>query len=163
MEEDVIRQIQREGAEALLDIGVSVPLKALRIPWIKRPLVLRVTMKRPCMSGQLRIARTYLSMGVTSEQMWKFSKEEEMSFLVKHGKKVSRMIAYMICRGWFARKFCVGLTSWFIREMMTYEYQMEVMKKFVTLMGTDPFIPIIRSAEISNPMKLRLSHVKKGS
>ena len=163
MEEDVIRQIQREGAEALLDIGVSVPLKALRIPWRKRPLVLRVTMKRPCMSGQLRIARTYLSMGVTSEQMWKFSKEEEMSFLVKHGKKVSRMIAYMICRGWLARKFCVGLMSWFIREMMTYEYQMEVMKKFVTLMGTDPFIPIIRSAEISNPMKLRLSHVRKGS
>lgn len=163
MEEDVIRQIQREGAEALLDIGVSVPLKALRIPWRKRPLVLRVTMKRPCMSGQLRIARTYLSMGVTSEEMWKFSKEEEMSFLVKHGKKLSRMMAYMICRGWFARKFCVGLTSWFIGEMMTYEYQMEVMKKFVTLMGTDPFIPIIRSAEISNPMKLRLSHVKKGS
>lgn len=163
MEEEVIRQIEREGAEALLDIGVSVPLKALRIPWRKRPLELRVTMKRPCMSGQLRIARTYLSMGVTSEEMWKFSKEEEMTFLVKHGKKVSRMIAYMICRGWLARKICVGLTSWFIREMMTYEYQMEVMKKFVTLMGTDPFIPIIRSAEISNPMKLRLSHVKKGS
>ena len=46
---------------------------------------------------------------------------------------------------------------------MTYEYQMEVMKKFVTLMGTDPFIPIIRSAEMSNPMKLRLSRRRKGS
>ena len=73
------------------------------------------------------------------------------------------MIAYMICRGYFARKFGVWLTSWFIRNFMTHEYQIEVMKKFVTLMGTDPFIPIIRSAEISNPMKLRLSHVKKGS
>lgn len=27
MEEDVIRQIQREGAEALLDVGVSVTAK----------------------------------------------------------------------------------------------------------------------------------------
>lgn len=163
MEADVIRQIQREGAEALLDLGVSVPLKAIRIPFKKTPLVLRVTMKRPCMSGQLRIARTYLSMGVTSEQMWNFTKEEEMQFLVKHGKKVSRMIAYMICRGYLARKFGVWLTAWFIRNFMTYEYQMEVMKKFVTLMGTDPFIPIIRSAEMSNPMKLRLSRKKKGS
>ena len=163
MEADVIRQIQREGADALLDIGVSVPLKAIHIPFKKTPLVLRVTMKRPCMSGQLRIARTYLSMGVTSEEMWKFTKEEEMQFLVNHGKKVSRMLAYMICRGYLARKFGVWLTSWFIRNFMTHEYQMEVMKKFVTLMGTDPFIPIIRSAEMSNPMKLRLSRRKKGS
>lgn len=163
MEADVIRQIEREGADALLDTGVSVPLKAIHIPFKKTPLVLRVTMKRPCMSGQLRIARTYLSMGVTSEEMWKFTKEEEMQFLVNHGKKVSRMLAYMICRGYFARKFGVWLTSWFIRNFMTHEYQMEVMKKFVTLMGTDPFIPIIRSAEMSNPMKLRLSRKKKGS
>ena len=28
MDEAVIKQIQREGADALLDIGVSVPLKA---------------------------------------------------------------------------------------------------------------------------------------
>ena len=163
MEADVIRQIEREGADALLDTGVSVPLKAIHIPFKKTPLVLRVTMKRPCMSGQLRIARTYLSMGVTSEEMWKFTKEEEMQFLVNHGKKVSRMLAYMICRGYFARKFGVWLTSWFIRNFMTHEYQMEVMKKFVNLMGTDPFIPIIRSAEMSNPMKLRLSRKKKGS
>lgn len=163
MDEGVIRQIQREGADALLDIGVSVPLKAIRIPFKKNPLVLRVTMKRPCMSGQLRIARTYLSMGVTSEQMWNFTKEEEMQFLVNHGKKVSRMIAYMICRDYFARKFCVWFITWFIRNFMTFEYQTEVIKKFVTLMGTDPFIPIIRSAEMTNPMKLRLSRKKKGS
>ena len=88
MEEDVIRQIQREGAEALLDAGISVPLKAVRIPFRKRPFQLRVTMKRPCMSGQLKIARTYLSMNVTSDQMWKFTKEEEFEFLVRHGKKL---------------------------------------------------------------------------
>ena len=163
MEADVIKQIQREGAEALLDVGVSVPLKAIHIPFRKTPLELRVTMKRPCMSGQLHIARTYLSMGVTSEEMWNFTKEEEMQFLVKQSKPLSRMIAYMICRGYLARKIAVGVTAWFIRNFMSYEYQLEVMKKFVTLMGTDPFIPIIRSAEMTNPMKLRLSQKKKGS
>ena len=30
MDEAVIKQIQREGADALLDIGVSVPLKAFQ-------------------------------------------------------------------------------------------------------------------------------------
>ena len=128
MDEAVIKQIQREGADALLDIGVSVPLKAFHIPFRKSPLELRVTMRRPYMSGQILFARTYLSMGITSEEMWGFSKEEEMQFLASHGKAV------------------VG-----------------AIKRFVSLMGTDPFIPIIRSAERTNPMSLRLSQRKKGS
>lgn len=41
------------------------------------------------MSGQILFARTYLSMGITSEEMWGFSKEEEMQFLASHGKAVS--------------------------------------------------------------------------
>lgn len=45
MDEAVIKQIQREGADALLDIGVSVPLKAFHIPFRKSPLELRVTMR----------------------------------------------------------------------------------------------------------------------
>ena len=56
MDEAVIKQIQREGADALLDIGVSVPLKAFHIPFRKSPLELRVTMRRPYMSGQILFA-----------------------------------------------------------------------------------------------------------
>ena len=104
MDEAVIKQIQREGADALLDIGVSVPLKAFHIPFRKSPLELRVTMRRPYMSGQISFARTYLSMGITSEEMWGFSKEEEMQFLASHGKAVSRMVAYTLCRGPFSRR-----------------------------------------------------------
>ena len=37
MDGQVIRKIQREGAEALLDAGVSLPLKDLRIPFRKQP------------------------------------------------------------------------------------------------------------------------------
>ena len=53
MDEAVIKQIQREGADALLDIGVSVPLKAFHIPFRKSPLELRVTMRRPYMPGHI--------------------------------------------------------------------------------------------------------------
>ena len=47
MDEAVIKQIQREGADALLDIGVSVPLKAFHIPFRKSPLELRVDSNLP--------------------------------------------------------------------------------------------------------------------
>ena len=163
MEDKVIKQIQREGADALLDVGVSVPLKAIRIPFWKNPVELRVTMKRPYLSGQIRFARTYLSMGVTSEQMWNMDKEEEMAFIAEHGEELSRMIAYTICRSWWSRHLLLWPTAWFVRNMMEASYIAGSIKRFVSLMGTDPFIPIIRSAEKTNPMTLRLSQKKKGS
>jgi hypothetical protein len=46
---------------------------------------------------------------------------------------------------------------------MKWEYQQGAFEKFISLMGTQAFINIIRSAEIANPMKLRLSHGKRGS
>ena len=163
MDESVVRRIQTEGAEALLNAGVSVPLKEFRLPFKKKPVRLRVTMKRPYMSGQLRIARTYLSMGVTSNQMDSFTKEEEMAFLANHGKAVSRIIAYALCRGYLARNLFVGITAWAVRNLMDHRYLMVAFMTFVRLMGTRPFTSIIRSVEMSNPMKLRLSQKRKGS
>lgn len=160
MEAKTIRLIQQEAAEALLNVGVSLPLKAFRIPFRKKPIVLRVTMRRPTMAGQIEIARTYLSMGVTSSQMENFSKEEQMRFLADHGDKVCRLIALTLGRTIFVKPL-----TWFVKHFVRYEFQMAAVRRFVSLMGTDPFIAIIRSAEKTNPMKLtlRLSQKKKGS
>lgn len=163
MDDRTIRQIEKEGAEALLDTGLSVPLKELHLPFFKKSLHLRVTMRRPTLAGQIRIAKEWLAMGVTSEEMWHFTKEEEMQFLVKHGKKISRMVAYTLCRGWISRHLLVGLTAWAVRNWMENKYLISVTKKFVGLMGTDSFTSIIKSAETVNPMKLRKSQKKKGS
>lgn len=163
MDESVIRQIQKEGAEALLNTGVSVPLKEFRLPFRKRPVRLRMTMKRPCLSGQLLVARTYLSMGITSVQMERFTKEEEMRFYVEHAKAVSRIIAYTVCRGYLSRHLLTGITAWFIRNFVEHRFVKASFRTFIRLMGTDPFTSIIRSVERANPMKLRLSQKRKGS
>lgn len=158
----VERMIQREGAAALLDRGVSVPLKEIRLPFCK-PLRLRVVMRRPRLGGLMRLARVYLSLGVTAAQIEAFSKEEEMAFIAAHGKQVSRMVAYTLCRGWISRRLLVGATAWVVRNWIDTEYVSAAMRSFVFLLGTDPFTSIIRSAERTNPMKLRLSQRDKGS
>lgn len=163
MDEATARMVQREGAAALLDRGVSVPLKDMRIPFRKKPLKLRVVMRRPRLGGLMRLARVYLSLGVTAEQMKKFTKEEEMAFLAAHGKEISRMIAYTLCRGWISRRLLVGLTAWWVRHFMEPAYMEAAMRNFVFLLGTDPFTNFIRLAERTNPMKLRLSQKRKGS
>lgn len=161
MDDAIARAIQREAADALLDRGLSIPLKEFRLPLRKRPVRLRVTLKRPYMSGQIRFARTYLSMGVTAERMAAFSKEEEMAFMAEHGGKVAAMLADAICVGAVRRLF-VRAVAWFVRNCVEHRMLMAAMRKLVSLMSTDPFIPIIRSAERTNPLKPRLSRDAEG-
>lgn len=162
MDDKIERLIQREGAAALLDRGVSVPLKEIRLPFCK-PLRLRVVMRRPRLGSLMRLAREYLSLGVTAAQIEAFSKEEEMAFIAAHGKQVSRMIALTLCRGWWSRHLLVGVTAWWVRNFMELPFLMAAMRNFIFLLGTDPFMNIIRSVERTNPMKLRLSRPRKGS
>lgn len=159
MDEQVIRKIQREGAEALLDAGVSLPLKDLRIPFRKEPLRFRLTMKRPTLARQIKIAHAYLTLDMTAEELEKMDHEGQMAFLARHGKTLSRIIALTMERWWLP----VWLLSWLVLHSMKWEYQKAAFSQFVLLMGTQSFIPIIRSAEMANPMKLRLSRGKKGS
>ena len=150
------RTIEKEAAEALLDRGVSVPLKPIRIPFRKQPAQLRLTMRRPTLAGLIEISRLYLKMGVTAGEMESWTKEEQMHFL-------ARMIACTVCRGYLSGKLLKRITAWLIRHFVEYRYQMAVVVQFVALTGTDPFVPIIRSAEKMNPMTPRLSREEEGS
>ena len=75
MDEREARKVQREASEALLDLGVSLPLKEWRLPFMKRPVQWRVTMRRPRLAGQICIVRLYLSMGVSPEEVSAFAVE----------------------------------------------------------------------------------------
>lgn len=157
------RAIEKEAAEALLDRGVSVPFKDIRLPFGKKPLKVRITMKRPTLAGQIEIGRQYLEMDTTAEEAMKLSRMEQMRFMARHGKRLSRILAYTVCRGYISRHLLVGLTAWLVRHFVEYRYQLAAAGQFERLMGTVPFMSIIRSAERTNPMKPRLSQGKKGS
>ena len=158
MDAELIRTIHREGAEALLDTGVSLPLFDFRLPWRRMPVHVRVTLRRPTLGRQIRIAREYLQMDVTADEIEALDFEGQMSFMARHGKGLSRMIALTMDNKWLP----VWLLSWMVRHRMKWEYQKAAFTQFVRLMGTQGFMTIIRSAEIANPMKLRLSQGKKG-
>lgn len=162
MDDRLEQLIEMECADALLDGGVSVPLKRWRIPFRKRPLELRVTMKRPRLRGQVSLAREYLKLGVAPG--WKpKDKAEEMAFVAKHEKGISRMLAYTVCRGCVARRVGIGLTAWILRELVDWRFLVAVFHTFERLMGTKDFMRIIRSVDRANPMKPRLSQKRKGS
>lgn len=154
------RKVQQEASEALLDVGVSVPLKPIRLPFRKKRLLLRLTMRRPRLSTQIKIARLYLSLGVTYAELEALDKDGQMCFIAEHGKTISDMVALTMCGKWWKP---VWFVSWILRHWVDNLYMQVAMMKFVLLLGTESFTNIIRSAEMTNPMKLRLSQKKKGS
>lgn len=159
MDARIIRQIQREGAEALLDVGVSVPLLDIKLPFRKRPIPIRLTMARPTLGALIEMARIWLSVGMTLEEFRNLDFEGQLSFLVHHGKKLSRMLALSVRQRWVP----VCLLAWAIRRWVPWVYQKGILEKYVSLMGTRSFLPIISAVSRMNPMNLRLSHSKKGS
>uniref|UniRef100_UPI0040282120 hypothetical protein n=1 Tax=Parabacteroides distasonis TaxID=823 RepID=UPI0040282120 len=163
MDEAAIREVQKEAADALLDVGVSVPIKEWRLPFRRKPVRLRVVMRRPRMNGAIRLMRICLGIGVTSREMESYTAEENMRFMTLHGKEVSRMLAYTIVRGPVTRRVLPGVIAWLLRELVEERYLIGAYRTFYRLMGTDRFTNIIRSAERMNPMKLRLSQSGKGS
>lgn len=154
------RKVQQEASEALLDVGVSVPLKPIRLPFRKKRLLLRLTMRRPRLSTQIKIARLYLSLGVTYAELEALDKDGQMCFIAEHGKTISEMVALTMCGKWWKPMW---LVSWILRHWVDNLYMQVALMKFVLLLGTESFTNIIRSAEMTNPMKLRLSQKKKGS
>lgn len=158
-----MNSIELEASEALLDIGVSLPFKSFKIPFTRKCISLRITMRRPCLGNQIRIARQYLKLGVTYEQMQAFGKEEEMAFLAIHGKRISKMIALTVCRGfvsgWLLSPLMAFIIRWFVPDVFIQGANL----RFITLMGTRNFLNIIKSVERTNPLKPKLSQKRKGS
>lgn len=152
-------QIEIEAAEALLDDGVSLPF--FKIPFTRK--VVRLTMKRPCLGGQIRLARLYLQTGVTYDEMLEFSKHDEWAYMALHGRTVSKMVALTICRGAFSGWFFSGVLAWLLRWFVDDVYLQAANMQFLRLLGTKPFMIIIKSISTTNPMKPRLSQKRKGS
>ena len=153
------KKIQLEASEALLDIGVSVPFKPLRVPFRKKPVYLRMTMQRTTLGRLIELSREWLSVGMTLDEFEGLDWDGQMAFLGKHGKTLSRMIALTMRSRWVP----TGVLSWVVRHWMPWEYQKAAVVRFLTLVGTSPFTIIIRSAARMNPMRVRLSQGKKGS
>ena len=126
------RNVELEAAEALLDVGILLPLLRFRLPG-GRERVLRVTMRRPCLGGQMRIVRHYLKLGIT----------------------------LTICRGYLSGLLLAPVVAWLIRWKVPSEYRIEAQRWFRRMRGTRDFTSIIESAERIDPFRYEASRPKR--
>ncbi len=161
MTEEQTRRIRREGAEALLDAGVSLPLAQWTL--FGKKFTFRATMRRPTLGSQMRMARLYLALTRDPEEIKTATGPEKMAFLAQNGKTISRMVAVTLTRGYIARHCFEGVVAWYLRQFVEPRFLLGAMLKYVLLLGTESFMPIISLASRTDPTKPRLSRKAKGS
>lgn len=149
-----IEQLKATGL--ILDAGVKVPLRPLRFFRLRIPR--SVTMRMPYPMTLVQIANKYLSIGVSYEELEKYTFEQNMEFICKHTKTVSLIIAGALVRDYTLYRLFGKLVAWWIRHRMEHIYQAEAMYQFLSMLSVQSFGIIIRSAQTVNPMTPHLSH-----
>lgn len=156
------RNIELEAADALLDAGISLPVKIIKLP-LCRPWTMRVTMRRPYWGTYMRIARIFLRQGVSLNDFAAMSEDDELKFFDRHIGAFSEMIALTICRGYLSGLLLAPVVAWLLRWRVQRKYLLEAQRWFRKLKTSQDFMPIIASAEIANPFRAEASQHKSGS
>ena len=147
------RNVELEAAEALLDVGILLPLLRFRLPGGRE--------RRPCLGGQMRIVRHYLKLGITAREWDAFSEDEERAFFDRHAKRLSLILALTICRGYLSGLLLAPVVAWLIRWKVPSEYRIEAQRWFRRMRGTRDFTSIIESAESIDPFRYEASRPKR--
>lgn len=154
------RNIEQEAAEALLDVGISLPFFRFKIPFL-RPWIVRLTMRRPFWGTQMRIAHLYLREGISTRQLTTMSKDDEMKFFDEHLVTLSRVLALTICRGYLSGRLLAPFVAFLIRWRVPREYSLEAQRHFCKLRASRDFTSIIAWAEKTNPFRPGTSQKRK--
>ena len=158
------RGIEIEAAEALLDVGVSLPLIVFKVPFSKKRIsVIRVKIKRPYLGTLIRMSKLYVKIGVTYDEMSRFTPAQEAEFMASHGRGVAELVALGICRGRLSGKIFSGMLARMLLWNCDDRYIFGAGLLFRSLLSTRSFRNIIRSAQRTNPMKPRLSQKERES
>ena len=145
------RKIERQAAEALLDVGVSLPLFTIRLPLLGKR-TLRVVMRRPRLGTVIRIMRLYTEMDVTPERLLAMPAQQQIRFWADNAGRLSLAVAHMICGGFISGKVLARPMAWLIRHFVPREYIFGAQQCFMALHSTRDFMPIIAWAAATNPL-----------
>ena len=139
------RDIELLAAAAIRDCGISLPLRTV---FHQRPF--RLTMRIPVTQGLIRISELYLKMGVRAKDYTEYTTEQRADFIARHGRAVSRIIAYGIVRGPVVGTLLNRPVAWLLRGCMDPLMLGEAWRIVLDTVNTAPFGSITASLEAVN-------------
>lgn len=130
-----------KAAELLLGVGIEVPMKTR---WFG---IRGVTMQRPTLGAMMRIAELYGRLETSFAELKGKEIDEQMAFVAKHGKTISRIVAYAVCSGRIAGRMFNGVVAWWLRWNVHPAFLFNAMLAFVMGSRVRDFCSIIPLAK----------------
>ena len=154
--------VERLAVETILQRGVKVKIPApWFIRWIKKSWTLR--MGSPFEGTMFRIARYYLSTGITQEKLDNLTAEEALVLMNVHGKAITKAVACALLNGYLKGKLFTKPLAWYLRWTMTAQDLFALTTALVLYGGTTDFINITRLVRSQKPTTPNLGQKTKGS
>lgn len=152
---------QLKAIDALLDFGVSIPLRPLRFHrWKIAP---RVVIRRPPLGGLLRITRIWLSIGIEASVLEKMDAIQQLEFMQKHGRDVIKMVALMVCSGAIEGRILAPILALILKWRCHPDALIQVASVFFDTIDSKSFTTITRSIGALNLAAPRLGQKRKRS
>lgn len=139
------RDIELLAAAAIRDCGISLPLRT-----VLRRKPFRLTMRIPATQGLIRVSELYLKMGVRAGDYEGYTPEQRAGFIARHGRAVSRIVAYGIVRGPVVGTLLNRPVAWLLRGCMDPLMLGEAWRIVLDTVNTAPFGSITASLETVN-------------
>ena len=152
---------QLKATEALLDVGLSVPLLPIRFG--RRKWTPRVTIYRPPPGGLLRILRVWLSLCITLEELDLMEHNERLRFKMMNGHKIAKMVALCVCSGFVSGVLFAPILAWYLRWRCHEDTLLNTVAEFIRLQDSKSFTTIIKLVATVNIVAPKMSQKKKRS
>lgn len=152
---------QLKAIDALLDIGVSIPLRPLKFHRWK--IIPRIVIRRPPLGGLLRITKIWLSIGISASELEKMNETQRFEFMQKHGKEVIKMVSLMVHSGRIKGVILAPILAFILKWRCHPDTLIQTASVFFEAIDSKSFTTITRSVGALNLAAPRLGQRKKGS
>ena len=154
--------VERLAVETILQRGVKVKIPApWFIRWIKKSYP--VIMSSPYEGTMFRVARYYLSTGLTQEKLDNLTTEEALVLMSVHGKAITKAVACALLNGYLKGKLFTKPLAWYLRWNMTAQELFALTTALVLYGGTTDFMNTTRLVQSQKTTTPNLGQKTKGS
>jgi hypothetical protein len=154
--------IEKSVADTILQKGVAITLPApFFIRWFKKTI--SVTITNPYEGTLHRVARYYLSTGLTADDLEGLTIEKALELHVKHSKAISKAVAVAVLNGYIKGWLFTKFLAWYLRWNASPQALLKLVAILVTYGGTEDFITITKSVRKMKLTTPNLGQTKKGS
>lgn len=136
--------IEKSVADTILQKGVAIKIPTpFLIRLFKKTFTLTIT--SPFEGTMHRVARYYLSTGLTLEDLEGITVEQALQLHAKHGKAISKAVAVAVLNGYLKGLLFTNFLAWYLRWHASAQALLQLVAIVVVNGGTQDFITITKS------------------